>query len=192
MKKKKKTIDFYRYVISLIDSGQTKEAKEIINNNPDMDKKYYFLERIQEQELSAKIKQKYLDVGCYALEIEEYKIAYDYFLAGKYLSGNPIFDFYIGKTFYKAGNFLEALYYFDNYTLNGSLKLEECYVYLYLITKLRDIEASNSYLKNIQKIDYLLENNLSYQDVIAKEEKDLPIEKISYEENEKLKKHLKL
>ena len=191
MKSKKKNIDFYRNIINLIDSKQLKEAESIIKNNPGISKKYYFLERIEEQKLPAKIKQKYLDIGRYALEIEEYKIAYDYFLAGKYLSKNPIFDYYIGKTFYKAGEFTEALYYFDTYAANGSLKLEECYVYLFLITKWKGYETSNGYLRSVQKLDYLLENNLSYRDMIAKEEKALPVEEISYEENKEFKKTLK-
>ena len=61
MKNKKKNIDFYRNIINLIDSKKLKEAESIIKNNPGISKKYYFLERIEEQKLPTKIKQKYLD-----------------------------------------------------------------------------------------------------------------------------------
>ena len=93
---KEKDKKYFQKIITFIDNDEIDKAKACLEVIPHIPYKSFFYNRIIEKKLSKEIKEKYLDVGRYALEIEEYYIAYDYFKAGLYLSENPLFYYYLG------------------------------------------------------------------------------------------------
>lgn len=113
-----------------------------------------------------------LKVGRYALEIHEYETAYYYFTAGKYVANNPIFYYYIGKTFYKMKRFSKAKEYFEIYNLIGGEKIEKNTFYLLKIAE--KCENSNYYsamykklkvLKSILKSDFCVRSGYSMRKI---------------------------
>lgn len=152
----------YQDVLSLIDKKKFTDAIKIMEKE-EFYKKRFFYNRINELSISKNIKNNFLEVGKYALSTDDYETAYDYFSAGKYLSDNPLFDYYLGECCFHTGNYTFATEYFDNYTLDGSLKLNNAYAYLYIISKMRGYEISKVYLSRCRKLDEFLDTNYALQ-----------------------------
>lgn len=111
--------------------------RSIKNNNS-----RYLKRKIEEQEYYDKMSEDlynkillYLNNGKSCLIHEDYYNAYNYFMAGKYLTNDRIFDYYLGKTYYKCKNYKVAKKYFEEYAKLGYWKLGKCYFYLSFIEK---------------------------------------------------------
>ena len=153
----KQKIAFFREIIFSIDNNELEKAKQYLLKVPKEEYCSFFYNRITEKELAKDIKEKYLDTGRYALENEEYELAYDYLTAGLYLSNNPLFYYYLGKLFYKLNKLSKAMGYFNKYRNVGSLKLNKCYFYLFLISKRKKLSGSGEYLGKFKDIDRFLD-----------------------------------
>ena len=153
----KEKINFFREIISCIDNNELEKAKQYLSQVPQNTDCSFFYNRIAEKQLATEVKEKYLDTGRYALEIEEYELAYDYFTAGLYVSNNPLFYYYLGKLFYKLNRLSKAMSYFNKYQNIGSLKLNKCYFYLFLISKRKKLAGSGEYLGKFKDIDRFLD-----------------------------------
>ncbi len=154
---KEKDKKYFQKIITLIDNNEIEKAKGYLKVIAYVPYKDFFYNRITEKELSKEIKEKYLDVGRYALEIEEYDVAYDYFKAGLYLSENPLFYYYLGKLFYKLDMLTTSSNYLNKYRFTGSLKLNKCYFYLFLICKMKNCKTANKYFAKYNDINEFLE-----------------------------------
>ncbi len=182
-----------RKVLSLIKLNRLKEATKLLEESSIHNKKY-FSNMIKEKKLRKDVKERFLDTGRYALELHEYEEAFYYFLAGKYVSSNPIFDYYLGKTTYKKGYPRGALNYFNEYRKRGSIKLNKCYFYLYLVTKFLRYPTCEYYyqwmhdINDFLQIEFIVkskEEKVVEEDIIFKEDPVLsekPYEEYSLEE----------
>lgn len=100
----------------------------------------------------------YLDAGRKALKENNYALAYDYFQAGKYLTENKLFYYYIGKTLYRSGNYAEAKKNFQLYNKEGATKIQKSYHYLLQIAK---YEKNFSSIEKYRKKLNILNKNFS-------------------------------
>lgn len=128
--------------------------RSIKNNNSK-----YLKRKIEEQEHYDNMDEEfynkillYLNNGRNCLMHEDYYNAYNYFMAGKYLTNDRIFDYYLGKIYYKCRNYKVAKKYFEEYAKVGYWKLGKCYFYLCFIEK----KFNGKYNKYYQKYQILV------------------------------------
>ncbi len=181
-----KKLKYFRKVITFIDNDEIDKAKAYLNNLPQVPYKKFFYNRIEEKKLPLDIKERFLDTGRYALELHEYESATDYFEAGKYVSNNPIFDYYLGKTYYKC-NYLEtSLFYLNNYRFTGSLKLNKCYFYIFLISKMLEFKNTKRYIDKCRDINKFLSIEFKSRNPNKKKKKptkkNIPYEDLAFKE----------
>lgn len=89
----------------------------------------------------------------------DFEQAFDYYLTGYYLTGQNIFNYYLGKMLYKKKRFNEAKEYFEEYLkIDGDKNLKSL-VYLY------NIEPSEELLKMIRKSESVFYPNFHFKDI---------------------------
>ena len=71
---------------------------------------------------------------------EKLEEAYDYYLAGLYVTQHNIFNYYLGKMCYKNRYVEEAREYLENYIKNGGEKLSKSLLYLNRIYRIKKME----------------------------------------------------
>ena len=127
----------------LINKGYIKEAKELfkiivnLNNNKYNVQINYLQNKLNEikfeQQMSKEDVKNYtlcMEFGRYYLEEEKYEDALKYFIKGLHLTNHNIFNYYIGKTYYKLGIYDYAINYFEKYYNKGTYKIGKCTLYL--------------------------------------------------------------
>ena len=164
--KKKK---YFRQIIKFLDENDIYRAKNWLDVLPQVPYKKYFYNRIKEKETSPVVTNKYLDLGRNALIENNFELAYDYFTAGKYLTENPLFDYYLGKTFFTCDMLEVAMNYFNDYRFTGSIKLNKCYFYLFIIATRLGYKTNKKYIQKVREINDFL--NLDFSSKKKHEEK---------------------
>lgn len=136
-------IDFCAYINEIIDQDVEK-AMMLYNNifrlynvenykleldclkNMILEKKNYLM-------LDKNRKKQYDDLekkGKIAYKEDRIDDALNYYLLGLHITNHNIFNYYLGKMYYKSGNLEEALLYLERYKKNGGEKLSKCLLYL--------------------------------------------------------------
>lgn len=97
--------------------------------------------------------EKYINMGNNCLKENDYEMAISCYNAGKILSNNIIFDFYIGKVYFELQNYEYAKLFLKKYEKVGAIKLDECKYYLFLIAIINnDKILATSLFEEINKI----------------------------------------
>ncbi len=129
-------------IYDLITQNNLRKASKLykIFLKPDekLNKKYRFLRNIiTEKQKYEKLRpnrkkayDKCLQMGKEALKRKDYYTAYDYFTSGKFITENPIFDYYTAKALHYAGNYKEAYNCFKYYASHGGQKITQSLLYI--------------------------------------------------------------
>lgn len=134
----------FKEINNLIDNNEllyaTKKLKDLNIEELDRNDKeiFKFLKgKINEKEINTYDIQEDLEYGKHYLSIKKYTNALFYFRNGLLKSGASIFDYYIGKTYFKMGTSYEhkkyyyvSYDYFKRYASIGGEKLSKAYYYL--------------------------------------------------------------
>lgn len=141
----------------LISDNNCEEARVLLNNIIDEDNLLisYLRRKLEEKETIDYDVMEDIEYGNFYMEMyEKYRglrIALYYYYNGLRKSGNNIFNYYIGKTFYKRLNFEKSLEYFKKYISRGGMKLDKAYYYLSHIykrcNKYKNQDLSEKYLE---------------------------------------------
>ena len=145
---KKQVIKILRKIDILCDKNEQlalqrlNALKEKINVNKYKVEIKYIQNKINEKiifnNLSDKKKEYYnicLENGRKAYQegnLEEALVCYE---TGKYVTNHPVFNYYIGKIYYKKKNHEKAKEYLSIYEKNGGEKLSKTYLYMYHISR---------------------------------------------------------
>lgn len=132
-------------IFELINENNFSKAKEIFNtiegiNNNKISwiekyiKEYEYYHSIKNTEIG-KIIFEYLRLGNLSLYYEDYYTALQYFMAGSYLTKDPLFQYYIGVCYFYMGEHKGSLTSLSNYSLKHYLKQEESHFYISEIYK---------------------------------------------------------
>lgn len=131
--------------LSLLEDGNFDEIDKIIDtinikNNSGFDfiinyinecKRYYLMKNSKNGSLVL----DYINSGKEALDNNEYQKALYIFNKAFKNTGDPIFNYYLGITYFKLKNYTMANDKLSNYALKSFYKLEESYEYLSIITE---------------------------------------------------------
>ena len=95
---------------------------------------------------------------------EKLEEAYDYYLAGLYVTQHNIFNYYLGKMCYKNDCIDEALHYFKIYVKNGGEKLSKSLLYLSGIYKMKKVnDKAQLFHERMIEINKFFENNFRFK-----------------------------
>lgn len=128
----------------LIELNEFEEASELLKKINDkiclkkVETKLDYLnkkikEKLEYEKLDDSKKERYnkfKEFGRHKYDIEYYEEAFDYYNAGLYVTKNNVFNYYIGKMYYKVGNFVEATKYLNEYNKYGAEKYSKSRLYL--------------------------------------------------------------
>lgn len=106
---------------------------------------------------------KFLNAGKAALKAKKYEEAFSYFQTGMNKTRDNIFNYYIGKNFYKAGYFIEARAHLEEYIRNGGSKYSKALFYLILHASMKkEARKFNTYNKKMRIINNLTSSGFAY------------------------------
>ena len=118
-------------------------------------------ERKKYLRLTPNDKEKYdslKEKGSNAYHSHKLDLAYDYYSLAHYITKHPIFEYYIGKIFYKLNLLKEAKKHLTIYSEIGGEKLEKCLLYLLSIElKTKNFKKANKIREKIDIINHDLE-----------------------------------
>lgn len=144
------------------------------------------------EELDNEKKQIFYNIKeCASKEYKEgnYINAYDYYLAGKYITENNIFNYYIGKMLFKTENFTDAYNYFSEYKKKGGEKLSKCLLYMTEINfRRKKYKCAQKYKNELNKINRTFNSEfnygINYMTIIDDKRNRALIRKINLSEND--------
>lgn len=144
-------------------------------------------ERKQYLELSLE-QQKQYDIfkskGSILYREYDLQRAYDYYLAGLFVTNHNVFNYYLGKICYKKGNFNEACKHLETYIEHGGEKLSKSLLYLSRIYRNRQNEKKYlEYVQNISQLSRFFEENFEFLDTDSLDEEN------DYIKNREMKKN---
>lgn len=116
-------------------------------------------EQIKYLELSCQQKESYHKAimgGRKSLKTFNFHEAMDWYLMGKYHTNHPVFDYYIGKVFFKDGNYEEAYSMLKSYAASGGEKLPKSLLYLWCIDA--DRRNKKGFLRTEEKTKKLVDS----------------------------------
>ena len=91
--------------------------------------------------------------------------AYDYYLAGLYITQHNIFNYYLGKICYKNNRHEEACKYLETYIKNGGEKLSKSLLYLNKIYKNKRMKSKHQMLaKRITELSKFFGDDFEFFD----------------------------
>lgn len=130
----------------------------------------YIINRISEKEeylnYSAEKREKYdtlKDNGRRALNEKQYQEAIYYFGLGIQETNNNIFNYYIGKTLYKARKYQEAKPYLLEYIKKGASKTTKALLYLEKISKFSGkTKKGTNYIKLMERLQETFPSDFKY------------------------------
>ena len=97
---------------------------------------------------------------------EKLEEAYDYYLAGLYVTQHNIFNYYLGKMCYKNSHIDEACEYFEEYIKNGGEKLSKALLYLNRIYKIKKIkDKPQVFSERITELTRFFDNEFEYKNI---------------------------
>lgn len=106
----------------------------------------------------------FLTIGRNYLTNELFEEAYYTFEAGLYLTGDNIFNYYIGKTLNRANNQEESIPYFLAYIEKGGQKYSKALLYLSSYFKYHKQNIAYEYGKKLKKISSIFHDDFIYKD----------------------------
>lgn len=159
-----KDTDVEELVIKLIELKRYDAAEELINlikSNSSRNKHIkYYERRIEEELFYSKQKNKEKELVKYLVQIGEscYKdrnneASLYYNELGKKMTNDYVFDYYLGKTYYRMHNYKKATEHLNSYSKQGFEKLSKCYYFLFL----SQVKSKESYGKTYQNNKELCE-----------------------------------
>ena len=97
---------------------------------------------------------------------EKLEEAYDYYLAGLYVTQHNIFNYYLGKMCYKNSHIDEAYEYFEEYIKNGGEKLSKALLYLNRIYKIKKIkDKPQVFSERITELTRFFDNEFEFKNI---------------------------
>ena len=97
---------------------------------------------------------------------EKLEEAYDYYLAGLYVTQHNIFNYYLGKMCYKNSHIDEACEYFEEYIKNGGEKLSKALLYLNRIYKIKKIkDKPQVFSEMITELTRFFDNEFEFKNI---------------------------
>ncbi len=97
---------------------------------------------------------------------EKLEEAYDYYLAGLYVTQHNIFNYYLGKMCHKNSHINEACEYFEEYIKNGGEKLSKALLYLNRIYKIKKIkDKPQVFSEMITELTRFFDNEFEFKNI---------------------------
>ena len=140
-----------------------KKIIEKNTNNKSLNKIEYIKNKIQNKEQYNKYTEQdrelinyYINSAKEYIEQENYEYALYTYEAGLYITKNNIFNYYIGKTYYKLENYKISNKYLLKYNEKGTEKLEKSTLYICMINSIFNNKKNNKkILDNLKQLSYL-------------------------------------
>ncbi len=170
----------YSYIINSFPISNYKRQLNCLKNMIIERKKYLELSELEQQRynfLKASGRRLYRNCNLnrkynYDMEAkllyrkEKLEEAYDYYLAGLYVTQHNIFNYYLGKMCYKNSHIDEACEYFEEYIKNGGEKLSKALLYLNRIYKIKKIKnKSQLFSERITELTRFFDNKFEFKNI---------------------------
>lgn len=168
-----KDTDVEELVIKLIELKRYAVAEELIkliksNSSRNKHVKYYE-RRIEEEVFYSKQKNKEKELVEYLVKIgkscykdKKYDASLYYNELGKKMTNDYVFDYYLGKTYYRMHNYKKATEHLNSYSKQGFEKLSKCYYFLFLSQVKSKGSYGRTYQNNKELCEaYRINNNFS-------------------------------
>lgn len=154
----KQNLKIAEILVSELDNYRYSKEMRIVKRTIQSHKLYDKLSDDQKE-----IYNESIEYGRYALSIGEFEEAYYIFSKGLYVTKHPIFNYYIGKSFFKKGYYDFAKKYFNKYREYGGEKTMKALLYSGAIelTK-KNYKGAKQLYDNANHLEEVLGNSNHY------------------------------
>ena len=110
----------------------------------------------------------YIEKGRTCLENYDFINSLNYFETGLYKTNNNIFNYYIGKVYYKINDYKKAFQYLKEYSIKGAKKYTKAKIYMWAMYRQKyQFNEANKLVTEIAKINELEGNCFNYKTLIS-------------------------